>query len=115
MAASERELMKRMYRHAGRAVLEREEGEAEGRGLVAPLRNEAWEPGGGRRHPLGNLPQPFYRFTGYLPELLDGKGGVLIQNGLRYTVLDAREVSLGERSLCIEALLERRDAGDDGA
>ncbi len=99
----------RAFRRAGSVVVKMGDGTVvQGRGLVSALRGETGEPDG-KRHPLGSLPRPLYRFTGFLPEAEQAVGGVLTQENRAYTVLDARKIVLGERELCVRALLERRE------
>ncbi len=99
----------RAFRRMGRVSLELPDGSSlSGRGLVSAIRRNTGEPGGSR-HPLGVLPRPLYRFVGWLPGLEDASGGVLTQAGQSYTVLDGRRVLLGDREVCVRALLERRN------
>ncbi len=99
----------RIFRRAGRTALETAEGETlEGRGVISALRQETGE-AGGKRHPLGTLSRPLYRFTGWIPDPKRLAGGVLVQGEARYRVLDERTVSLGERQVCVRALLEKEE------
>ncbi len=99
----------RAFRRAGSVTVETTGGSVmQGRGLVSALRGETGEPDG-KRHPLGSLPRPLYRFTGFLPEAEQAVGGVLTQENHSYIVLDARQIVLGERELCVRALLERKE------
>lgn len=103
----------RIFRHTGKVALESAGGGAvEGRGVISALRRETGEPGG-RRHPLGELPRPLYRFVGWLPDGAGAEGGVISQGGARYRVLDARPILLGERQAGVRALLEREVKTDD--
>lgn len=104
----------RIFRRAGEVALETAEGETlSGKGLVTALRQESGEPGS-RPHLLGNLSRPLYHFLGYLPQTAHAKGGVLTQAGRCYTVLDTREIFLGERKLCVRMLLEGREEDEIG-
>ncbi len=102
----------RAFRHTGRVRLETAAGEVlEGRGLICALGQETGE-AGAKRHALGELSRPLYRFVGWLPSSAQAVGGVMAQGEERYGVLDVRSVALGERQVCFRALLERRD-GDE--
>lgn len=86
-------------------------GEKSGRGFISALRRNTDEPGD-RTHPLGELSRPVSHFIGWLPGLEDCKGGVMTQAGVGYTVLDVRSVYLGDCTICVRALLERRDENE---
>ncbi len=104
----EEPLALRLFRRTGKISVEIEGGNTlKGRGIVSALRQETGEPGG-KRHAVGNLSRPLYRFTGFLPEAGKATGGTLTQGERRYTVLDVRPVFLGEREVCVRALLEMR-------
>ncbi len=99
----------RAFCRTGRVTLETAAGETvQGRGIVTAFRQETGEPGG-KPHPLGVLSRPLYRFAGFLPRTEEAAGGVLTQAGQRYRVLDVRQILLGERKVCVRALLERRE------
>lgn len=104
----------RTFRRTGQVTLETNTGETvTGAGLISALRQNTGEPGG-LRHSLGVLPRPMYRFTGWLPETENAVGGVMIRGEKRYRVLDLRPLYLGERELCVRALLERLPDEEEG-
>ena len=104
--------MKRIFRRTGGVTLETNRGEAvQGKGIICAMNRETAEIGG-LWHPIGELPRPLYLFIGYFPDVDALTDGVLIQGGKRYRVLHAREISTGEHTLCLRALLERRDPDD---
>lgn len=103
---------KKLFHRADRVTLQTPGGEIlEGRGVISALRRETAE-AGVYRHALGNLTRPLARFTGYLPAHKGLPGSVITQGDRSYTVLDARKICLGEREICLRALLERRDESD---
>lgn len=102
-------LFQQVFRHTRTVTMVTAKGETvEGRGIISALRRETGEPGG-KRHPLGTLSRPMYRFLGYLPEAANAIGGTLAQGELRCRVLDLRPVLLAGRQLGVRALLEREE------
>lgn len=108
MARRERQMMN-IFRRTGRVSLTTADGAVvSGRGIVTALRQNTGEPGG-KRHELGTLGRPLYRFLGWLPCGANAVGGEITQGGRRYGVLDRRDVVLGENTIAVRMLLERRD------
>ncbi len=84
-----------------------------GRGVVCPGKTGAGELGP-LRTALGDLPRPTARFVGWLPPpARDALGGDLTQGDRAYRVADLREVRLGDRLLCVRALLEEKGGTED--
>lgn len=104
--------MKRIFRRTAGVTLKTAGGEVvQGKGIICAMNRDTSEIGG-LWHPMGELPRPLYLFIGYFPDVNALTDGVLTQGAKHYRVLHAREVSTGEHTLCLRALLERRD-GDD--
>lgn len=104
-----------LFRWAEPAALTAANGETvAGRGVISAVWKEAEEPGP-KRHALGALPRPLYRFLGWFPEPERLPGGTVRQGEFTCRVLDARPVILGGKTLGVRALLEREEENhDDG-
>lgn len=106
---------RKLFRRVGSAVLKKPTGESvRADGIVSALRQEVNEPGG-RRHELGTLTRPLYRFLGCLGDTEGIVGGVLTQAGKTYTVLDIHDITVAEREIATRLLLERRDEDGDAS
>lgn len=113
MAAPRADRSEAIFRRCDRATLTTEQGDLlTGRGVIAQIRAENGE-AGAKRSILGALPRPMYRFVGYLPGLCEAVGGVLRQGDRCYRVLDGREICLGGSVVCVRALLETIEEGED--
>lgn len=100
----------RLFRGAPGVVLTDAQGTVSaGRGVLAPVNREPDQPGA-KRHPLGSLTRPQFRFTGWLAAPENAVGGTLNQGLQTYRVLDCRPVTLGARTLCWRCLLEGEEA-----
>lgn len=78
------------------------------KGVITQINRETAE-AGGKRHPLGVLSRPLYKFVGSVPNDENLSGAQLVQAGKAYTVLDSRRLMLGGRLAAVRLLLERSD------
>lgn len=109
-----KDMAKRLFRHMGKAELVRADGTRDsGRGLAARLKESAGNCTGTLPHVLGGLAVPLYVFTGSLADA--AAGDELRVDGVRYTVLTAEGLFLGNTRLCLRALMEQKEVQDDGA
>lgn len=78
------------------------------KGVVSAVNRETAKIGG-KRHELGVLARPVYKFVGSVPDDIDLENAELSQAGQAYTVLDSRRLMLGNKQVAVRLLLERRD------
>ncbi len=64
------------------------------------------------RHPLGELSQPLYVFTGALAEA--DRGDQLCQGGTSYRVISAQPVGLAGKPLWMRVVLEKEEREYEG-
>ncbi len=107
------DLAGRVFRHMAGARVTGADGKArEGRGIVSRQKGARGQVLEGLGHPLGELTEPLYVFTGSLPRVEPGDR--LEQGGERYRVLYGDRVMLGGTAVCTRAVLEKEGAEDDG-
>lgn len=81
------------------------------RGVITAI-NSRTDETGSKRHRLGVLSRPMYKFVGSAPLEVDLTNAQLLQANTAYTVLDSRRLMLGGRLVAVRLLLERRDENE---